>query len=84
MTVMLQTEHNLEFLSLKGGCTCLSESTLVKIQHCWKLCVVAQIRSTRIILASSFLLCCQLVLERDCEMNLGFLSQVRRKTRLPI
>ena len=30
MTVKLLTEHNLEFLSLTGGCTGLSESTLVK------------------------------------------------------
>ena len=28
--------HHLEFLSLKGGCTGSSESTLVKIPHCWK------------------------------------------------
>ena len=36
MTVELLTEHNLEFLSLKGGCTGSSESTLVKMPHCWK------------------------------------------------
>ena len=30
MTLKLLTEHHLEFLSLKGGCTGLSESTLVK------------------------------------------------------
>ena len=30
------TEHNLEFLSLTRGCTGLSESTLVKMPHCWK------------------------------------------------
>ena len=30
------TEHHLEFQSLKGGCTGLSQSTLVKMQHCWK------------------------------------------------
>ena len=29
MTVKLMTEHHLEFLSLKGGYTCSSESTLV-------------------------------------------------------
>ena len=33
MTVKLLTEHHLEFLSLKGDCTGLSESTLVKIPH---------------------------------------------------
>ena len=36
MTVKLLTEHHLEFLSLKGGCTCLSESTLAKMPYCWK------------------------------------------------
>ena len=30
MTVELLTEHHFEFLSLKGGCTGLSESTFVK------------------------------------------------------
>ena len=42
MSVKLLTEHRLEFLSLKGGCTCLSESTLVKMPHCWKSHVAAQ------------------------------------------
>ena len=36
MTVRLLTEHHLEFLSLKGGCTVSSESTLVKMSHCRK------------------------------------------------
>ena len=36
MSVKLLTEHHLEFLSLKGGCTGSSESTLVKVPHCWK------------------------------------------------
>ena len=36
MTVKLLTEHYLEFLSLKGGCKGSSESTLVKLPHCWK------------------------------------------------
>ena len=36
MIVKLQTEHNLEFLSLKGGCRGWSESTLVKMLTCWK------------------------------------------------
>ena len=36
MSVKLLTEDKLEFLSLKGGCTGLSESTLVKMLHCWK------------------------------------------------
>ena len=33
MTVKLLTANYLEFLSLKGGCTGSSESTLVKMQH---------------------------------------------------
>ena len=32
----LLTEHHLEFLSLKGGCRDSSESTHVKMLHCWK------------------------------------------------
>ena len=41
MTVKLLTEHHLEFLSLKRGCTESSESTLVKIPNCWKSNVIA-------------------------------------------
>ena len=36
MIVKLLTEHHLVFLSLKGGCTGSSESTLVKMPHCLK------------------------------------------------
>ena len=36
MIVKLLTEYHLEFLSLKGGCTGSSESTLVKMPHCRK------------------------------------------------
>ena len=35
MIVKLMTEHHLEFLCLKGGCRGSSESTYVKIPHCW-------------------------------------------------
>ena len=42
MSVKLLTEHLLEVLSIKWGCTCLSESTLFKMPHCWKSCVTAQ------------------------------------------
>ena len=41
MTLRPLTEHHLEFLSLKGGCTCSSEVTLVIIWHCWKSHVAA-------------------------------------------
>ena len=36
MSDKLLTEHHLEFLSLKGGCTGSSKSTLIKMPHCWK------------------------------------------------
>ena len=42
MSVKLLMEYRLEFLGLKGGCTGLSESTLVKMPHCWKSHVMAQ------------------------------------------
>ena len=41
MSVKLLTEHHLACLSLTGGCTDSSESTLVKISHCWKSRVAA-------------------------------------------
>ena len=41
MSLKLLTEQCLELLSLKGGCTCLSEATLVKMLHCWKSHVTA-------------------------------------------
>ena len=36
MIVKLLTELHLKFLSLKGGCRGSSESTHVKMPHCWK------------------------------------------------
>ena len=41
MSVKLLTGQH--FLSLKGGCTGLSESSLVKMPHCWKSCVMTHI-----------------------------------------
>ena len=43
MSVKLLTEHNLEFLRFKRGYTGSSESTLVKMPHCWKSHVTAHI-----------------------------------------
>ena len=43
MTVKLLTEHQLELLSLTGGCIGSSESTLVKMPHCWKSHVTSHI-----------------------------------------
>ena len=45
MTVKLLTEHHLEFLSLKGGCSGWPESTHVKIPHCLKSHVAAHINN---------------------------------------
>ena len=42
MIVKLLTEHHLELLSLKGGCRGSSESTHVKMPHCWKFHALAQ------------------------------------------
>ena len=42
MTVKLLTKNYFEFLSLKWGCTDSSESTLVKLPHCWKSHIAAQ------------------------------------------
>ena len=45
MIVQLLIEHHLEFLGLKGGCRGSSESTHVKMPHCWKCHAAAQISS---------------------------------------
>ena len=47
MSVKLLTEHHLEFLSLKGSCTGSSESTFVKMPHCWKSHVAANMYPVR-------------------------------------
>ena len=44
MIVKLMTEHKLEFLSFKVGCTGSCESTLVSFMpHCWKSHVAAHL-----------------------------------------
>ena len=43
MIVKLLTEHHLECLSLEWGCRDLSESTYVKMPHCWKSRALAHI-----------------------------------------
>ena len=43
MIVKLLTEHHLACLSLKGGCRGSSESTHVKMPHCWKSCATAHL-----------------------------------------
>ena len=69
MTVKLLTEHNLEFLSLEGVCTGLTESTLVKMPHCWKSNVAAQFSSPIGALQavkSLVLLQCDVINESNC------------------
>ena len=46
MIVKLLTEHYLEFLSLKGGCRGLSESTHAKMPHYWKSHALAHLNVT--------------------------------------
>ena len=55
MIVKLLTEHRLEFLNLKGGCRGSSESTLVKVLHCWKSYATAHTFKLKI-LKSDFIL----------------------------
>ena len=43
MFVKLLTEQHLELLSVKGDWTGSSESTFVKIPHCWKSHVMVQL-----------------------------------------
>ena len=50
MPVKLLAEHHLEFLSLKGGRTGSSETTLVKKPHCWKSHVTAHLGKSKLIL----------------------------------
>ena len=54
MIFKLLTEHHLEFLSLKGGCRGSSESTYVKMPHCWKSHVAALIVNS-LVAASSIM-----------------------------
>ena len=50
------TEQHLEVLSLKGGYIGSSESTLVKMPHCWKSHGTAQFSSHILLLSVSTLL----------------------------
>ena len=68
MSVKLLTEHHLEVLSLKGGCTGLSESTFVKMPHCWKSHVMAHMfcmtyKKNNFLIMLSYLEACEPVYE---------------------
>ena len=56
ITLRSLTEHHLES-HLKGGCTVLSVSTLVKIPHCWKSYVVTQLREQIFTILHYFFFC---------------------------
>ena len=56
MSVMVLTEHHSEFLSLKGGYTGSSESTHVKMPHCWKLHAMAQVPKVHVLAHIRFLI----------------------------
>ena len=46
MTIKLQTEQHLEVLGLRGGCIGSSESTIVKVSHCyWISHVIAHVHN---------------------------------------
>ena len=49
MIVKLLTEYHLEFLSLKGGFRGSSESTHVKMSHCWKSHALTHIYLTYVV-----------------------------------
>ena len=48
MNVQLLVEQHLEFLRLKGDCAGSFESTLVKMQHCWKSHVTAHLSTSTV------------------------------------
>ena len=56
MIVKLPTEHHLECLSLEGGCRDSSESTHVKMPHCWKSHALAQIISAHAFIRAHYYL----------------------------
>ena len=62
MIVKLLTEHQLEFLKLKVGHTGSSESTHVKMPHCWKS--HAKVFKTLLTFFLKFFQCC-LKVEND-------------------
>ena len=66
MLVKLLTENHLEFLSLKGGCRGSSESTLVKMPHCWKSHVTAQMYSLSDLNMILDMFHCLLIMNLEC------------------
>ena len=63
MIVKLLTEHHLQFLSFKEGCTVSSESTHVKMPYCWKSHVAAHLSAIgKAVVTFLWILVTQLVL----------------------
>ena len=69
MIVKLLTEHHLDFLSLKRGCTGSSESTLVKMSNCWKSHAVAQIMFTSMLVTVDEVNFCDGPRMHICKIN---------------
>ena len=71
MIVKLLTEHYVEFLSWQGGCTGTSETTNVKMPHCWKSHATAQMlikTLTHRSLPSTWIIC------QSCHRCSSFIS----------
>ena len=77
MSIKLLTEYHLEFLSLTGGCTGSSESTLVKIPHCWKSHVTAHI-----VIFDLYLLRYKWVYSQGKTTKLFFLQGIRASVKI--
>ena len=95
MTVRLLTEHHLEIQSLKGGCRGSSESTHVKMPHCWKShalaldcdCYISWSYSSACQWLSSLSLNCSLILvNRGSHMCahvlLNLLNELRKRDKM--
>ena len=64
MSVKLLTDHHLEFLSVKGGS---SESTHVKMPHCWKSHATAHFIPSKHLKAGTYR---PVVVTTDCGLRL--------------
>ena len=74
MIVKLRTEHHFEFLSLKGSCRVSSESTNVKMPHCWKSYALAHLIIIKQCLAYYSLGHCQPMMAELYSVGLVLLS----------
>ena len=76
MSVNLLTEHHLRFLSLKGGYTGSSESTLVKMPHCWKSRVTCHGSNQRRSRRFHKMYACTLRDYKSCFLNQSHFNEV--------